>query len=129
MKLKGLNEMQTKMSRMVNNTAPSSYRTAVIKALLRVEAESARRVPVDKHKLRPSGLGNARILKSGPEGASGIMGYTANYAVYVHERTELKHKPGKEAKFLQNAIAHELPQMMHNMKVDISGTMFPGGKS
>ncbi len=29
------------------------------------------------------------------------MFYTASYAVYVHERTELRHAPGKEAKFLE----------------------------
>lgn len=31
------------------------------------------------------------------------IGYGVDYAVYVHERTELKHKKG-EAKFLQKAV-------------------------
>lgn len=30
-----------------------------------------------------------------------IVGFTQNYAIYVHERTELRHKPGKQAKFLE----------------------------
>ena len=32
--------------------------------------------------------------------ASVIVGYTASYAIYVHERLDLQHKPGKTAKFL-----------------------------
>lgn len=31
-----------------------------------------------------------------------VVYYTASYAVYVHERTELKHKKGKQAKFLES---------------------------
>lgn len=30
-----------------------------------------------------------------------IVYYTASYAVYVHERRKLKHKPGKRDKFLE----------------------------
>lgn len=30
-----------------------------------------------------------------------IVGYTANYAVYVHEDMTAQHKPGKQAKFLE----------------------------
>lgn len=33
--------------------------------------------------------------------ASVIVGYTAAYAVYVHEDLTAKHKPGKQAKFLE----------------------------
>lgn len=30
-----------------------------------------------------------------------VVGYSQNYAIYVHERTELQHKEGKQAKFLE----------------------------
>jgi len=30
-----------------------------------------------------------------------VVYYTQSYAVYVHERTDLAHKPGKMAKFLE----------------------------
>jgi len=33
-----------------------------------------------------------------------IVYYTASYAVYVHERTELRHAPGKIAKFLERPM-------------------------
>lgn len=42
------------------------------------------------------GLTSAKVV--------GIIGYTADYAVYVHERTELHHEPPTQAKFLETAI-------------------------
>jgi hypothetical protein len=33
--------------------------------------------------------------------ASVIVGYTAEYAVYVHENMEARHAPGKQAKYLE----------------------------
>ena len=33
--------------------------------------------------------------------ASAVTGYTASYGIYVHENLEAKHKPGKQAKFLE----------------------------
>lgn len=33
-----------------------------------------------------------------------VISYHTKYAVYVHERTELDHDHGKEAKFLERAI-------------------------
>jgi len=33
--------------------------------------------------------------------ASVIVGYTANYALYVHEDMEARHAPGKQAKYLE----------------------------
>lgn len=30
-----------------------------------------------------------------------IVGYAASYAIYVHENLEAAHKPGKQAKFLE----------------------------
>lgn len=128
LKLKGIRNMGNNLEKLLKVTAPNVYRSAVIKAMLMVEAESARRVPVDTGNLRYSGLGNARITESSPVGAKGEVGYTAKYAVYVHERTDLRHQPGKEAKFLQKAVAHEATRMANDMKVSISKTMFQKGK-
>lgn len=33
--------------------------------------------------------------------ASVVVGYSASYAIYVHEDLTAKHKPGKTAKFLE----------------------------
>jgi hypothetical protein len=37
----------------------------------------------------------------GQKGESVIVGYTANYALFVHENLEANHKAGKQAKFLE----------------------------
>jgi len=41
------------------------------------------------------------VKKYGPAKPSVVVGYTANYAVYVHENKSAKHKAGKSAKFLE----------------------------
>lgn len=46
-----------------------------------------------------------------------IVGYTQDYAVYVHEMTWLQHKPGKEAKYLETParrLARELFRVILN---------------
>jgi hypothetical protein len=55
-------------------------------------------VPVDTSNLKGSSF-----TRSKGRGFSTdvVVGYTAEYAVYVHERTELRHAPGKQAKFLE----------------------------
>lgn len=68
---------------------------------LAVDAESVKRTPVDTGRLRathyvspPVESGNALVVE---------IGNGTDYAVYVHEMTELRHVTG-EAKFLQNAL-------------------------
>ena len=41
--------------------------------------------------------------------------YTMNYAVYVHERTELRHKPGKFAKYLEKPLRENRNQLLKVM--------------
>ena len=42
------------------------------------------------------------------------VGYTANYAIYVHENLQARHKPGKQAKFLEQP-AREREQEMRDI--------------
>ena len=37
--------------------------------------------------------------------------FEAPYAIWVHERTDLRHQAGKQAKFLETAARQELPVM------------------
>jgi hypothetical protein len=50
---------------------------------------------------------------SGTETTSAVVGYTANYGVYVHERPA-RHAPGKQAKFLEQP-ARNLDRVMGRM--------------
>lgn len=45
----------------------------------------------------------AEALERAAEGLTIVVGFSAPYAVFVHERTELNHPRG-EAKFLENAV-------------------------
>ena len=46
------------------------------------------------------GSAGTRMIGRGKHAVAAVF-YTQAYAVYVHERTELRHKPGKTAKFLE----------------------------
>lgn len=41
------------------------------------------------------------MKKRFPEHTSVLVGYSAQYALHVHERTDLRHKAGKIAKYLE----------------------------
>ena len=61
--------------------------------------ESNKEVPIDEGTLKNSG--NTRIDTSSLEAS---INYDTPYAVRQHEDLTLKHKNGKKAKFLENAI-------------------------
>ncbi len=42
-----------------------------------------------------------------------IVGYVADYAVYVHEDLNAKHQPGKRAKFLEAAVREHKPEIFN----------------
>ncbi len=43
----------------------------------------------------------ALVSRFGPLETSVIVGYTAEYSIFVHENLEASHKTGKQAKFLE----------------------------
>lgn len=63
--------------------------------------DAKERTPVDTGTLKRSGL---VFQHATPGRLSAGLSYGTEYAVYVHERTELRHRVG-EAKFLERAIA------------------------
>jgi hypothetical protein len=75
--------------------------TGLKKGGLFLQRESMKIVPVDLNNLRPS----ARTDNVGGSGLSADIvvhyGAGADYAVYVHEDMDAKHKPGKTAKYLE----------------------------
>lgn len=68
------------------------------RAGLYLQRLSQKVVPVKTGNLKNSA--GTRMIGRGKHSAA-VVFYTAAYAVYVHERTELQHKPGKIAKFLE----------------------------
>lgn len=76
--------------------------------------EAKRITPVDTGALRASGYTQTM---SGPEGVEIGIGFSANYALYVHENLEAHHDVG-QAKFLETPMllkSDELPKRMVKM--------------
>lgn len=76
-------------------------RVGLFRGGLFLQRESQKIVPVDLNVLRPSA--NTRMEGEGIESAV-IVSYSTDYAVYVHEDMEARHKPGKSAKYLEKPL-------------------------
>lgn len=68
------------------------------RAGLFLQRESQKVVPVDHNILRPTADTRAEGLGWKTEV---VVSYGTDYAVFVHEDLEARHKPGKQAKFLE----------------------------
>ena len=87
--------------RALEKTAPEAVIIGLMALGERIMSDAVKRVPVDTGRLRSSGY-VAPPARTGVRNAVEI-GFGTDYAIPVHERTELTHTTG-EAKFLQNAI-------------------------
>jgi len=83
-------------------------RKGLFRAGLFLQRESMKIVPIDKNVLRSSA--NTRMEGVGFDSAC-IVSYGTDYAVYVHENMEAKHKPGKQAKFLEQPLREKRDRM------------------
>lgn len=101
----GLERLQSRM-----NSAPKEIETQLSKALGRsiamAETESKRRTPVDSGYLRSSigGAGGYQFVR----GFTAGVGTNVNYAIYVHEKTGLRHPVG-DAKFMEKGLKAAMP--------------------
>jgi hypothetical protein len=75
-----------------------ALKRGITMACLFLLAESKKVVPVDTGNLR--GSGDWRVEDAGWE-YKGRVFYTANYAIFVHENLDARHRPGKIAKYLE----------------------------
>ena len=66
--------------------------------------ESQLVVPIDTGNLRAGGF--RRTENANQLDVRVLVGYIAAYAIYVHEMMEMRHKPGKQAKYLTGPM-HE----------------------
>ncbi|MFI9339965.1 hypothetical protein ACIG0D_01615 [Streptomyces sp. NPDC052773] len=57
------------------------------------------RVPLDEAALQRSGTASVD-----PPSLTGMVSYDTPYAVVQHERLDYRHAPGREAKYLENAL-------------------------
>jgi len=83
-------------------------RIGLKRAGLFLQRESQKLVPIDTGVLRESA--NTREEGVGFNVAV-IVSYGANYALYVHEDLEARHKPGKSAKYLEKPLREKRDRM------------------
>ena len=82
----------------------------LLKGGLFLQRKSQLIVPIDEDNLRPGAF--TRNIGGGGFKADVIVGYVAEYAVYVHENMEARHKPGKEAKFLEKPAKEKRKEIL-----------------
>lgn len=91
------------------------HRGAVARAMyaegFAVQADAQKRAPVEFAVLRTSAYTSP---PAGPDLAV-ETGFGTDYAVYQHEKTELRHPRGGEAKYLQNALDARRGKMLANL--------------
>ena len=86
----------------------SRSRQGLQAAALVVLGASKALTPVDTGNLR---AGTYTKLIGGMDRPGAEIGYTASYAVFVHERTELHHPVG-QSKFLETALKQKAKQVL-----------------
>lgn len=108
----GLNKVLGNMGRQSSEILAKQKR-ALKKGGLFVQRESMKLVPVRTGNLR----GSAFTRQDGDNDV--LVGYTANYAVFVHEDLNATHKPGKTAKFLERVIREKKLEIIEVIKEEL----------
>jgi len=101
LKLTGVSNLQRQLTKAAAQMG-MSFEVNAKRAGLYILRESKKIVPVDTSTLKNSGF--VRNVGGPGWAADVIVGYTAAYAVFVHERTDLKHKEGKTDHYLDKVI-------------------------
>jgi hypothetical protein len=100
MSVQGVKEIKDALAKHRHKSA-KGLRVGLLRAGLFLQRESQKIVPVDTNALRASA--NTRAEGAGFDVAV-VVSYGTDYALYVHENLEARHKPGKSAKFLEKPI-------------------------
>lgn len=104
MKIEGVSELQEKL-RQFGGIVAQSVGKGMYREGEAIMAKSKPITPIEFGPLRASGHVELPVITQ--DGASVELGYggpSAPYAVYVHERTDLHHRPPTQAKFLEQPL-------------------------
>lgn len=103
LKLEGLPNLKKQLDKQVRDRLRNASKSALYEEAQILRTDAMEHTPVDTNALRshhyatlPEETGNDIVCEVGTGGPA------KEYAVYVHERTELRHKVG-EAKWLEKA--------------------------
>lgn len=96
----GEKELLAELDRLIS-AFPKAAAEALFEEALLIENASAREVPVEHGTLLRSRKTTTGKL-FGDDAV--VISYGTNYAIYVHERTELRHASPTKAKFLEDPV-------------------------
>lgn len=80
----------------------------------KVLLDSLALVPVDTHRLKSSGKVNRIYV--GPKDVMATITYDTEYAIFVHEMLELKHKAPTQAKFLEQPLRASQDELVREIR-------------
>ncbi len=113
--VRGFNKVKAALRKVEKRHAKGMER-GVVKAGLHLQRKSQIIVPVEFAVLKNSA--NTRKEGSGFD-VEVVVSYGTEYAVFVHEDLEAEHKPGKQAKFLEQPARDEAGAMADIIKKEI----------
>lgn len=105
----GVNKILSNL-KIANAQTSESIERGLKKAGTYIQGQSQRIVPVDTTNLK----GSARTDSTGKGWDTKVVvhyGAGADYAVYVHEDLNARHKKGKRAKFLESVVRENLQKI------------------
>ena len=112
LKIQGVSRLVKQLESRAKN-AGKGMRKGLYRGGLLLQRESMKVVPVDFGFLKASA--GTRLIGAGLK-SEVLVGYTAEYAVYVHENLEARHLPGKSAKFLEQPLRDHHKEIMAEIK-------------
>lgn len=106
-KVEGVKETIKRLYTISGETAKGMER-GLVKAAKHLQKKSQAVVPVDTGALKSSAFTRKKGFGFKTETT---VGYTQDYAIYVHENLDARHKPGKIAKYLERPAREEKEQL------------------
>lgn len=125
MPIENLDRLFGKLDKLVENIEGRSAAGAFAAGLM-VQAEAQRRTPVDTGNLRGSAFTRRVPEDLTPDGWATVeVGFSADYAVFVHEDMEARHAVG-QAKFLESAVYDLRERIVEVIKQHARTNALPG---
>lgn len=120
--IKGADEIREKLRKLAVDHKEAA-RAALHQEGLAVMAEAVKRTPVDTGRLRASAY--AKSEDGVGDQLRELVGYGADYALAVHERTEAHHEVG-QAKFLTSVLEERQGDFVDRMQERIKKNVKSG---
>jgi hypothetical protein len=128
-RLTGDKRLNRKLRRL-GKAGPQILGRALFKEGNEIMKESKEIVPIDKGVLKASGHVQTPVIAGKDVSVTlGYGGAAAPYAIFVHERMNVRHKPPTRAKFLEEPLNRRRSGMLRRLGDDVEGEIVKRGRS